>query len=57
MIQVKTFTGWKLVSEETARTLVKHWLNGIITMNTIKKIDYINNKKLKGITIEELLGE
>lgn len=59
MIQFKfIISGWKEVSKEKAKELVKYKLAGITTMKTKQeRIDYINKNCLKGITVEELLGE
>ena len=59
MIQFKfIFSGWKEVSKEKAKELVQYKLAGVTTMKCQKEIiDYINKKCLKGITVEELLGE
>lgn len=56
MVQVKLiFSGWKLVNKETAKSLIEHWIKGITMMSGQKKIDYINQNCLKGITVEQLL--
>lgn len=58
MIQFKfIFSGWKEVDKEKAKELVNHLLNGITMMSGQKRIDYINQNRLKGITVEELLGK
>ncbi len=50
-------SGWTFVKKEVAKAVVEHWLKSITMMEGQKKIDYINSKNLKGITVEELLGE
>ncbi len=55
-IEVKTlFNGWKKVSYEQAENCVEHWLKSITTMKIEEKINYINENKIKGITVQEIL--
>lgn len=59
MIQIKSFfsKGWKNVDKETAIRFVKNLLDGITTMNKKEKVEWINKTRLKGTTVQELLGE
>ena len=55
-IQVKTyFSSWKDVTYEQAKNCIKNFMSGISTKSEQEKIDYINTKKLKGITVNEVL--
>ena len=55
-IEVKTlFNGWRKVSYEQAKNCIKNFMSGISTKSEQEKIDYINTKKLKGITVNEVL--
>ena len=52
MIEIKSyFTDWHEVDKETAK---KYVMNRLKNMTYSKKIDYINKKFLRGITVEEL---
>lgn len=56
MIEIKgLFYGWKEVDKETAKKFVEGLLNGITTMALDEKIKYIENNRLRGITVKELL--
>lgn len=56
MIEIKSlFYGWKEVDKETAKNFTKGLLNGITTMALDEKIKYIENNRLRGITVKELL--
>lgn len=49
-----TFTGWKEVTPERAREYVKILKRGITNLNDTDKNKYINSKRLRGTTVEEL---
>lgn len=54
-IQWKTlFNGWKDVDEEQAKRLVLVTLNGA-NVSKEKLIPYLNENRLKGITVEQLM--
>lgn len=54
MIEVKaTFSGWHKATREEAKRFVKH-LKKAISIHPDKINQYINDNKLKGITVEEL---
>ena len=48
------FTGWKEVKPERAREDVKILKRGITNLNDTDKNKYINSKRLRGTTVEEL---
>ena len=55
MIEVKaTFSGWHKVTRDEAKRFVKHLKKGIMAIHPDKINQYINDNKLKGITVEEL---
>lgn len=55
MIEIKgVFTDWKEVEPEKAREYVKLIRKGMINLSDAEKNEYINNKRLRGITVEEL---
>lgn len=56
MIEYKTpISGWHEVTKEQAKRCVLNSLNGMPAIPQDKKVDYINNKKLRGITVEALM--
>ena len=58
-IEIKSpFGSWKIVSKEEAKRYIKFvYCNIISGINHKQKYEYINRKRLRGITAEELLGE
>jgi len=57
MIEIKTtFQDWKEVDAETARDFITSLKKRITNMPESKKNNYINENRLRGITVEELLG-
>jgi len=48
------FTDWKEVEPERAREYVKILKRGITNLNDTDKNKYINSKRLRGTTVEEL---
>jgi len=48
------FTGWKEVEPERAREYVKILKRGITNLSDTDKNKYINSKRLRGTTVEEL---
>jgi len=48
------FTGWKEVNPKRAREYVKMLKRGITNLNDTDKNKYINSKRLRGTTVEEL---
>lgn len=55
-IEVKTiFSGWHKVSYEQAKGFIENLISGIATKSGQEKINYINEEKLKGITVNEVL--
>lgn len=48
------FADWKGVSPERAREYVKILKRGITNLNDTDKNKYINSKRLRGTTVEEL---
>ena len=59
MIQIKSFfsKGWKNVDKEIAIRFVNSLLDSITTMNKKEKVEWINKTRLKGTTVQELLGK
>ena len=58
MIQIKTFfTDWKEVTKEEARRYIKKKAPMMVALTDQEKIDFINKKRLRGITYEELFEE
>lgn len=59
MIQIKgIFSGWREVDKSFAKEYIKSLLERIVAIRGIDaKIKYINDNRLKGITVEELLRE
>jgi hypothetical protein len=52
MIEIRSFFGeWKEVTEEQAMKFIKTLKSGMLTSN---KNEIINNRYLRGITVEEL---
>lgn len=52
MIEIRSFFGeWKEVTEERAMKFIKTLKSGMLTSN---KNEIINNRYLRGITVEEL---
>ena len=57
-IEIKSiFTNWHKVDKKTAKRYVKNILHGATAMPFEKRIEYIEEKKLKGISVKELLAE
>lgn len=55
MIEIKgVFSDWKEVEPEKAREYVKLIRKGMINLSDAEKNEYINTKRLRGITVEEL---
>lgn len=48
------FTDWKEVNPKQAREYVKMLKRGITNLNDTDKNKYINSKRLRGTTVEEL---
>ena len=48
------FTDWKEVKPKRAREYVKILKRGITNLNDTDKNKYINSKRLRGTTVEEL---
>ena len=54
-IEIKgLFSDWIEVDPQQAREYVKMLKRGITNLNDTDKNNYINSKRLKGITVEEL---
>lgn len=57
-IEVKTyFNGWKEVSKEQAKKFVLHIIRNASAIKPEETNDYINQNRLRGITVEELLED
>jgi len=57
MIEIKTPTGkWCAADEHTALLFVNAVRSGLTAIPESKKNNYINENRLRGITVEELLG-
>lgn len=48
-------SGWHKVNKEQAIRFVNHLLKGITTMNGSEKIKYINEERIKGVTVKDLM--
>lgn len=58
MIEYKFIVGgWKEITKEQAKQVVKNQMAGITTMKDEDKIKYIEEKKIRGIKVKELLKE
>ena len=58
MIQIKTFfIDWKEVTKEEAKRYIEKIAPMMIALTDQEKIDFINKKRLRGITYEELFEE
>ena len=56
MIELKSlFTDWHEVTLAQARAYVNHFITGAIGMTYSEKIDWLNEKCLRGITVAELM--
>ena len=56
MIEIKTFfTDWHEVSREKAEEFIKLVISGAQALPHVEKIKFIEEKRLRGITVEELL--
>lgn len=57
-ILIKThFTNWHKVSKEQAKEYIRFMHKRIVAIKESDKADYINQKYLQGITVQELLYE
>ncbi len=57
MIEIRSFfQDWKEVSEEQAINYVLALRNSLPGIERDKRDDFINQKRLRGITVEELLS-
>ena len=55
-IEIKSpFTDWHEVSIEQARKYVQTNMNTITAMSGVRKVKFINDNLIRGITVEELL--
>ena len=58
MIEIKSrFNGWVEVSEDKAREFAEILMNEMIGITEAEKENYINTNKLRGITVNELVGK
>lgn len=58
MIEIKTFfKDWEEVSEEYARAYITCIMPKMTAMKEDEKIEWIESKRLRGITVKELLKE
>ena len=56
MIEIRSFfTDWHEVDEKTAKQYVRTLLKGITALSMKERIKYIEENRLRGITIKELL--
>ncbi len=57
MIEIKRpITGWHEVSKDEAKRYVLFLLDHITAIPSNAKAEYINCNRLRGITVEELIG-
>lgn len=56
MIEIKTFlTDWHEVSREKAEKYIKRVMRGAVALTDTEKVKFVEEKQLRGITVEELL--
>lgn len=56
MIELRTlFTDWHEVTPQQARAYVNNFLANTPGMTYAQKIDYLNEKRLRGTTVAELM--
>ena len=56
MIEIKSlFTDWHETDRETAKKYVAFLMKNIVNMREDKREEYINNNRIRGIKVEELL--
>lgn len=57
MVEIKSlFTDWHTVTKEQAKKYIQFVYNNITAMNEKQKIEYIEQKRLRGITYKELMN-
>lgn len=57
MIEIKNcLTGWHEASKDEAKRYVLFLLDHITAIPSSDKVEYINRNRLRGITVEELIG-
>jgi hypothetical protein len=55
MIEVRAyFSGWHEVDKETAKRFCKHMIKGSIAVPQDKKVQWLEENYLRGITVAEL---
>lgn len=58
MIELKSlFTDWHEVTPDQARRFVNTFISGATGMTYSEKIDYLNEKCLRGTTVAELMED
>lgn len=58
MIEIRGFfTDWHEVDEEKAREYISKIMKMMIAMNKSEQIAFIEQKRLRGITVKELLSD
>lgn len=56
MIEIKTFfTDWHEVSREYAEKYIRQAMSGMTNLKEADKVKFVEEKRLRGITVEELL--
>lgn len=57
MIEIKRpITGWHEASKDEAKQYVLFLMDHITAIPSSTKVEYINCNKLRGITVQELIG-
>ena len=58
MIEIKSFfTDWHEVDREQAKEFVKNFMNGATALPCAKKVEYVEENRLRGITVKELFND
>ena len=56
MIEIKTFfNDWYEVNKEQAEAYIKQIMKGMTNLKEADKVKFVEEKRLRGITVEELL--
>lgn len=56
MIEIKSaFTDWHEVSREYAEAYIKQAMSGMTNLKEVDKVKFVEEKRLRGITVAELL--
>ena len=56
MIEIKTFfADWHEVSREYAEKYIRQAMNGMTNLKEADKVKFVEEKRLRGITVAELL--